>query len=456
MTLEEIKGRKKKKACQMLLLGLAALGIAVGTQHYEFAVQVRSQQGEVLCIAQNQEQVEEAISQVEHKAQQNEETDYDLNVSDKYIPVVVPKEEVSDSQQVYDTVVSQAQGMKEMTLLKVDGQTIGGSQDQEGLEQMLQELKQQYTTGQEGETVEFTRQVELVQALAKEEEEKPLSQLKEELTATTTQQTQVTVGEGQNLADVAQEYDTSVQQLQQLNGGTRAVSEGDTLTVEQTEPLVQVKVSRTETTEETIPFETVVEKDDTLPANLRKVEQEGAEGVRQVTTCYSTIDGVEQEPQVEETKVLKEVQQRIIKIGTQPVPESTPKNYLVLPAEGMVTSPYGPRSSGFHTGIDIAASEGSPVVAANGGKVIFAGWKGGYGNCVILDHGNGVTTLYAHNQELLVEEGMEVVQGQQLAKMGKTGNATGSHCHFELLINGEDVDPTAYLYEEKLLEWIGA
>ena len=456
MTLEEIKGRKKKKACQMLLLGLAALGIAVGTQHYEFAVQVRSQQGEVLCIAQNQEQVEEAISQVEHKAQQNEETDYDLNVSDKYIPVVVPKEEVSDSQQVYDTVVSQAQGMKEMTLLKVDGQTIGGSQDQEGLEQMLQKLKQQYTTGQEGETVEFTRQVELVQALAKEEEEKPLSQLKEELTATTTQQTQVTVGEGQNLADVAQEYDTSVQQLQQLNGGTRAVSEGDTLTVEQTEPLLQVKVSRTETTEETIPFETVVEKDDTLPANLRKVEQEGAEGVRQVTTCYSTIDGVEQEPQVEETKVLKEAQQRIIKIGTQPVPESTPKNYLVLPAEGMVTSPYGPRSSGFHTGIDIAASEGSPVVAANGGKVIFAGWKGGYGNCVILDHGNGVTTLYAHNQELLVEEGMEVVQGQQLAKMGKTGNATGSHCHFELLIHGEDVDPTAYLYEEKLLEWIGA
>lgn len=456
MTLEEIKGRKKKKACQMLLLGLAALGIAVGTQHYEFAVQVRSQQGEVLCIAQNQEQVEEAISQVEHKAQQNEETDYDLNVSDKYIPVVVPKEEVSDSQQVYDTVVSQAQGMKEMTLLKVDGQTIGGSQDQEGLEQMLQEMKQQYTTGQEGETVEFTRQVELVQALAKEEEEKPLSQLQEELTATTTQQTQVTVGEGQNLADVAQEYDTSVQQLQQLNGGTRAVSEGDTLTVEQTEPLVQVKVSRTETTEEAIPFETVVEKDDTLPANLRKVEQEGAEGVRQVTTCYSTIDGVEQEPQVEETKVLKEAQQRIIKIGTQPVPESTPKNYLVLPAEGMVTSPYGPRSSGFHTGIDIAASEGSPVVAANGGKVIFAGWKGGYGNCVILDHGNGVTTLYAHNQELLVEEGMEVVQGQQLAKMGKTGNATGSHCHFELLINGEDVDPTAYLYEEKLLEWIGA
>ena len=95
--------------------------------------------------------------------------------------------------------------------------------------------------------------------------------------------------------------------------------------------------------------------------------------------------------------------------------------------------------------MDFAAPSGSKCVAAGSGTVIFSGWYGGYGNAVIIDHGGGITTLYGHNSSLLVSKGQQVTQGQQIAKIGSTGNSTGPHCHFEVRINGSHTNPAAYL-----------
>lgn len=102
----------------------------------------------------------------------------------------------------------------------------------------------------------------------------------------------------------------------------------------------------------------------------------------------------------------------------------------------------------FHTGIDIPAPEGYEICAAEDGEVISAGWIKGYGNTVIIDHGGGVSTLYAHNSELAVQCGDKVERGQTVAYCGSTGYATGSHCHFEVRINGEHTDPWEYLKRE--------
>lgn len=102
----------------------------------------------------------------------------------------------------------------------------------------------------------------------------------------------------------------------------------------------------------------------------------------------------------------------------------------------------------FHTGIDIPAPEGYEIIASEDGVVINAGWINGYGNTVIINHGGGITTLYAHNSKLLVEEGDEVSRGDEIALCGATGYATGNHCHFEVRINGEHTDPWKYLKKD--------
>ncbi len=121
------------------------------------------------------------------------------------------------------------------------------------------------------------------------------------------------------------------------------------------------------------------------------------------------------------------------------------------PVYGEITSPFGWRvhpiwhSQIFHAGIDIAADYGEPVVAADSGTVIYAGWMGGYGNAVMIDHGGGLVTLYGHNSSLTVGVGENVARGQTIALAGSTGNSTGPHCHFEVRVHGDVVEPLNYL-----------
>ena len=117
----------------------------------------------------------------------------------------------------------------------------------------------------------------------------------------------------------------------------------------------------------------------------------------------------------------------------------------VWPVHGVLTSSYGWRWGRMHEGIDIAVSNGTPVVAAAAGTVIVAGWMGGYGNLVVVDHGGGVSTAYGHNTSVAVGVGQQVAQGQLIAYSGNTGNSTGPHVHFEVRINGAAVDPLGYL-----------
>jgi len=122
-----------------------------------------------------------------------------------------------------------------------------------------------------------------------------------------------------------------------------------------------------------------------------------------------------------------------------------------MPSGGRLTSSFGYRVHPilgyrrFHAGIDFGAPHGSAIRAADSGTVIFAGWYGGYGRSVIIDHGNGLTTLYAHASQVYVSEGQSVERGQAIAAIGSTGLSTGPHLHFEVRRNGTPVNPLEYL-----------
>lgn len=118
---------------------------------------------------------------------------------------------------------------------------------------------------------------------------------------------------------------------------------------------------------------------------------------------------------------------------------------LTMPTQGAFTSPFGPRWGRLHAGIDIAAPTGTPIVAADSGRVVLLGWTGGYGNYTCIQHTSSMSTCYAHQSSYATSMGAGVKRGQVIGRVGNTGNSTGPHLHFEVRINGNPVNPMGYL-----------
>ncbi len=128
-------------------------------------------------------------------------------------------------------------------------------------------------------------------------------------------------------------------------------------------------------------------------------------------------------------------------------PTATPSasSGLIWPVSGPITSPFGMRWGSLHPGIDIGVGTGTPIHAAASGRVIVAGYSGGYGNLIVIDHGNGSATAYAHQSSLAAAVGQQVSQGEVIGYVGSTGFSTGPHLHFEVRVGGSPVDPMGYL-----------
>lgn len=202
-----------------------------------------------------------------------------------------------------------------------------------------------------------------------------------------------------------------------------------------------------------------LEKDKTAKEKLvasaadRKKAAEKKQAAKQAIIDKMETDRATQERIINENLAAsKEVEQMIRNSRYQPAsPALSGGGALNWPLGGPITSPFGWRvhpitgASRFHSGIDIGGDYGDTIHAAGAGIVSYAGWISGYGYAVIIDHGGGISTLYGHNQALLVSEGQSVSQGQAIAECGSTGNSTGPHCHFEVRVDGEPVDPMGYL-----------
>ncbi len=155
----------------------------------------------------------------------------------------------------------------------------------------------------------------------------------------------------------------------------------------------------------------------------------------------------------DDTKALREqsfaLAKRIAEIQGVPYAEPsdiTPSSAgFTWPTSGQITSGFGPRWGRMHQGLDVAAPTGRPITAAKSGKVIVAGWSGGYGNLVVIDHGGGLSTAYAHQSRIAVKVGDPVTQGGLIGYVGSTGHSTGPHLHFEVRVNGAARDPLPYL-----------
>ena len=223
------------------------------------------------------------------------------------------------------------------------------------------------------------------------------------------------------------------------------------LTLAASVPYLTLTVVEQERYVEDVPYDIEYTDSANLYKGDYKVISAGEYGAADVVANVTYVNGEETERTVLSSVMLREPVTEQQLRGTKERPTWAPTGTFRWPTSGHITSYFGGRKSpgGIgstnHKGIDIANSYGTPIYAADGGTVIYSGWMSGYGYFVQIDHGNGYVTCYGHNSKLLVSVGQHVYKGQQIAKMGSTGNSTGNHCHFEIRYNGVAKNPLNYL-----------
>lgn len=216
---------------------------------------------------------------------------------------------------------------------------------------------------------------------------------------------------------------------------------------------LKVKTVSTITTESSVKYSTKTIYTSKEVRGYEKVETKGVKGLKTETAVVETVNGKETTKTIVARKVLKDPVQKVVVKGTA-TPMASATQRAKAKSAGFIrpmnrgdvklVSAYWGDGRG-HKGIDLAGDTGSPIFAAKAGTVTFSGWDGNYGYSVVIDHGNGYQTRYAHNSALCVKKGAKVSQGQQIARLGNTGRSTGPHLHFEILKNGSQINPAAYI-----------
>jgi murein DD-endopeptidase MepM/ murein hydrolase activator NlpD len=301
--------------------------------------------------------------------------------------------------------------------------------------------------------IAFSQTVEIVEVVVRPEEINSLKLAKEKIYAVEREAVEIEVKQGDNFWNLAKANNVTVNDLEILNPDIdpEKIFPGDKLIIKPINPVLDVVIELENTVVELIPFKMEYKKDNNLYKNQKKIIQEGIDGQKEVRYNITLLNGYQRHLKIKNETTVKEPVNAIVQIGTRTtVFKGGRVNYGVVSGK-RISSRYGFRihpitgRKRFHDGLDIAAAYGNGVYAYTGGRVVERGRNGGYGNCVLIDHGNGLKTRYAHLSKISVGIGQKVGTGDKIGAVGSSGNSTGPHLHFEVIKNGRTKNPLNYL-----------
>lgn len=247
---------------------------------------------------------------------------------------------------------------------------------------------------------------------------------------------------GDTLAGIAEKNMTTIESIMELNhydSEEQAVQVGNQLIIAVPQTEIGLHIRKEISYEENYTVKDEYIDNENWYQNRQEVRAQGQPGSRQIDVILTMENGVETDHEVVAQSINRIATPTIIERGTREREE------FIWPVKSYVfSSPFGWRNNRMHKGIDLSCPQGTTVMAALDGTVVSAGWVNGYGNCITIKHRDGLMTRYGHNSELLVEEGQTVTQGQTIALSGNTGNSSGPHVHFEIIVDGVQVNPLEY------------
>lgn len=353
--------------------------------------------------------------------------------------------------------------------VKIEGKTVGIMKDTETVNEILKQIKTPYLLNPQElskvsilsdstrksstnanktilESVEFEQEIIMTTVETKPESVLEPNELLRKLQTGDVQTKIYKVQIGDCISCIAKKLSVPKDTIYQNNPWIKNdfINIGDELDLTILHPLLSVRTieNRTETME--MMNETIYEEDKNLREGTSRVIIEGKPGLKQITYRITKVDGqtIEEIPRAQIILIVPIT--KVIRQGTKVIPGIGSGKFTWPVVGPQLTSEFGKRWGKFHAGTD-TVSENKNILAADNGKIIFAGIKSGYGNCIIIDHQNGYKTLYGHLSKISVKKGQKVTKGEKIGVMGSTGNSTGVHLHFEIHKGENQENPLKYL-----------
>lgn len=363
------------------------------------------------------------------------------------VPRLVTKDNFTSDEQLKNSIKALSDKMIDGYMLYADDEPLFAMVSEEEINQALDNFKACYTGNNKDVSVEFGK------SIAVKPETVPVVMIYDVegavnlLNGSDRKDLEYTIKSGDTLWSISRKFGLTEDQLKSINPGlTENIDIDQKILVKAFVPIIDVITSQQVAYNREIPYETEKKEDSSLYKGTTKVDQKGKNGEEAVVANVIKKNGLETERVILESNAISEPVTEIKRIGTKKPPSGYGTGKFIMPTYGTISSRFGMRHGSVHKGLDIAAPSGTPIRAADNGRVTFSGWKGLFGRLVIIDHLNGYVTYYGHCSSLNVKAGQTVNKGDIIAYVGSTGNSTGPHLHFEVYCNGNLVNPEKLPY----------
>lgn len=370
-----------------------------------------------------------------------------------YQPAKAKANQLLSPQELKEALAQKLTFLTGAVALEINGEPRLVVSDEKAARQVLQRVKEAYTPKAEMVSdlqVVFEERVLLVPQDVEPDRVLDVEEAIRMMLEGTKKIEQHAVKPGESLWLIARNHKMTVEELREANPQLKSDSLkiGQQINLLKADPLVNVSVSYRSTAREAIPAPVRVQNDANLWRGQERVLERGRPGEKEVVYDIAERNGVLVKREVLTEKVMSQPVTRVISRGTKQMlasREGMGTGRLGWPVRGRITSPFGLRRGGFHTGLDLAGDTGDPVFASESGRVTFVGWQGNYGKRVVIDHGDGLSTSYSHLSDYKVKIGDQVAKGDLVGLIGNTGRSTGPHLHFEVIADGNFRNPINYL-----------
>ncbi len=431
----------------ILIVGVGAVAVFASAVDYEYAYN-----GRTLGIVKEQRDVLEILEMVseELSLEYGSSIVIDPETDITFKPVISYGKDIDDADTVLRRFTYMGDIQAQAFAIVVDGERIATVESEKIAQDVLDSIKAMYTKDSDAkyEYVGFAEDVKIEPYNTTLANVSSKSAALKKIKSGGQQKVTYTVKSGDTLYGICDKLGVNLQELKKMNPkikDTMTLHVGDKFVTQQEIPLITVETVEVSVFAEAIDYKTVTKESSKYYKGETVVTQAGKKGKARVTARLTKHNGVTVDREDLSVETIKKPVNKIVVKGTKAVPAKKGTGTFMRPVNVGVYAGYGMRWGRMHYGLDYAAPTGTPIYAADGGTVTSAGWSGAYGYTIVIDHGANKKTLYAHCSRLFVSAGTKVYKGQHIAAVGSTGRSTGPHCHFEIFINGANVNPSYYV-----------